>query len=73
MMNKFSFHGLIGVSLILVLALLAIVLVFEILMFISVIRNKNISDNVKLFWIIGMILIHPFVAIAYFFTDYKKA
>lgn len=48
------------------------VLAFEITMFISAIRNQAITDNVKAMWIIGMLLVHPFAAIAYYFTDYKK-
>jgi hypothetical protein len=48
------------------------VLVFEIKMFISVLRNEYITENVKIAWIIGMVLVHPFVAGAYYVTDYTK-
>jgi hypothetical protein len=34
--------------------------------------NKEITDKAKTWWIIGMLIIHPFVAIAYFFTDHRK-
>lgn len=56
-----------------VIFLLALVFAFEIWMFVSVILNKNITGNARALWILGMILIHPIVAIVYYFTDYKKA
>ncbi|MDB5185097.1 MAG: hypothetical protein JWN38_905 [Candidatus Saccharibacteria bacterium] len=49
-----------------------VLLVFEIAMIVSAIRNQAITYNAKLLWILGMLLLHPFVAIAYYFTDYKK-
>lgn len=48
-----------------VLALL--VLAFEIWMFFDCVLNKKLSDKAKVWWIIGMLLLHPFVAIAYYF------
>jgi hypothetical protein len=56
----------------LLILLLIAVLIFEIYMFFHVIRNKFIATNRKLLWLIGMLLLHPFIAIAYYFTDYKK-
>jgi hypothetical protein len=50
----------------------AAVLAFEIMMLVHVIKNKNISSDRRLLWILGMLFIHPVVAIAYFFTDYKN-
>ena len=50
-----------------------VVLVFEIYMLINAIQNTRISQNAKVLWIVGMLLIHPIVVIAYYFTDYKKA
>ena len=41
-------------------------------MIVNAITNKHISDTARVLWVIGMLLIHPFVAIAYYFTDYKK-
>jgi hypothetical protein len=38
-------------------------------MFIDVIRNPRLSDERKLLWAIGMLLVHPFIAIIYYFTD----
>lgn len=64
--------GLAGVSLFFFMLAVLVVLVFEIAMLVSVIRNKHVTDNARIFWVIGMLLIHPFVAIAYYLTDYKK-
>ena len=55
---------------IVVIALL--ILAFEIWMIVDAVINKKISDKAKIWWIIGMFIIHPFVAVAYFFTDHKK-
>jgi hypothetical protein len=60
-----------GLGLIFIIVILAI-FAFEVWMFINVILNKRITDKAKILWVIGMLLIHPFVAIAYYFTDYKK-
>jgi hypothetical protein len=46
--------------------------VFEIWMIVDAAINKEITDKAKAWWIIGMLIIHPFVAIAYFFTDHRK-
>ena len=72
-MNYIAFLGLAPpIGLVVLLVLLAI-LAFEIAMFVHVIRNPHISGNAKALWIIGMLLLHPFVAIVYYFTDYQKA
>jgi hypothetical protein len=72
MVSNFALFRLTGASLALVLVVLFLVLVFEIAMLINAIRNKHITSNAKVLWIVGMFILHPFVAIAYFFTDYKK-
>jgi len=41
-------------------------------MIVDAVINKEIPDKAKAWWIIGMLIIHPFVAIAYFFTDHRK-
>jgi hypothetical protein len=46
------------------------VFIFEIAMFVHAIRSRTISDERKILWLIGMLFIHPLVAIAYCFTDY---
>ena len=72
MIYKFAIFGIFAPIAILALILLLLILIFEIAMFVSVILNTNISGTTKVLWIIGMLLLHPFVAIAYYFTDYKK-
>jgi len=62
--------GASGVAVLLVV--LAAILCFEIWMIVSAIQNKSITDNVRILWVIGMLLIHPIVAIVYYFTDYQK-
>jgi predicted membrane protein len=72
MLDNFAFIGF-GVPGFLIVIIIAIIVIFEIAMFINVIRNNNITSNTRLLWIIGMLIIHPFVAIAYYLTDYKKS
>lgn len=48
------------------------ILVFEVLMFIDVIKNPRLSDNEKILWAAGMLFLHPVVAIAYYFVAYSK-
>jgi hypothetical protein len=48
------------------------VLAFEVWMFVNAIQNRKISDEARILWLIGMVLVHPFIAIAYYFTDYQK-
>ena len=55
-----------------IIIVLVAVLIFEIAMFVHVINNEFITPNTKLMWVFGMILVHPFIAIGYYFTDYKK-
>jgi hypothetical protein len=72
MITSFAFLGLLSpVGMLIALFVLA-VLVFEIVMFVNVIQNPRVSRNAKIFWIVGMLLLHPFVAIAYYFISYKK-
>jgi hypothetical protein len=73
MLNILAFAGIFGVGFtaIIIIVLIA-VLIFEIAMIIDAIKNKHITDNARILWIIGMLIIHPIIAIAYYFTDYKK-
>jgi len=72
MFASLIFFGLsAGASLVVVLCLL-LILAFEIWMIINVLMNRAITPNARVLWLIGMLLIHPFVAIVYYFTDYKK-
>jgi heme/copper-type cytochrome/quinol oxidase subunit 4 len=61
-----------GLPVILIFLIALVLLIFEVYMFVHVIRNKYITPNVRTIWIIGMLIIHPFVAIAYALTDFKK-
>ncbi len=67
-----AFLGFSGILIILPLALIAAMFAFEIVMIISAWQNPYISSNTRLLWVIGMLFVHPLVAIAYYFTDYKK-
>ena len=46
-------------------------LVFEIAMFVDAYKNPKLTANSKLLWMVGMVLVHPFVAIVYWFM-YRK-
>lgn len=54
------------------LCLAALILVFEVWMFFDCVLNKKLADTPKIWWIIGMLLLHPFVAIAYYFVVYRS-
>ncbi len=73
MFGRFATLFDLGTALLVVLFLVVVALfVFEVKMFVSTVLNRNISDARKILWVVGMLLIHPFVAIGYYFTDYKK-
>jgi len=59
-----SFGFLIIVAVLLGVAILA----FEVWMFVDALRNPRLSDSEKLLWCLGMLFIHPFVAIVYYFV-----
>jgi hypothetical protein len=56
---------------VIIIVLLALT-VFEVMMFIDAYQNKNLSRDARLLWLAGMLLIHPLVAIAYYFLEYDK-
>lgn len=56
---------------IIVIILAIPILVFEIAMFVDLIKNKNLTQKQKYIWGASMILLHPFVAIYYYFTARK--
>jgi hypothetical protein len=71
-MSDATNHLVIAGPVAVVVGILAIgILAFEIWMFIDVLRNPRLSAGRKLLWAIGMLLLHPFVAIAYYFTARK--
>jgi uncharacterized membrane protein (DUF485 family) len=47
---------------------LLLILAFEIWMFVDLIQNQSIPSQQKWLWAIGMFLLHPIVAIAYYFV-----
>jgi hypothetical protein len=61
-----------GIWLPIIIVIALLILVFEVWMIVDTALNKKISDKAKAWWIVGMIIIHPFVAIVYFFTDHRK-
>ncbi|GCE45783.1 phospholipase D-like protein [Thermosporothrix hazakensis] len=57
-----------------VIAILSILLVvFWIWMLVDCLKNRGISDTMKLLWVVLMILFSPIASFVYFFTDRKKA
>ena len=73
MNETLAFLGIFGVSALLVGVLIFVILAFEIYMFVHLIRNDSIDSNTKILWALGMLILHPFVAIIYYFTDYQKS
>jgi len=74
-MLNIAFFDVLGLSLLAVLVLLILgggILAFEIWMFVDAWKNKRISDDRRLIWLIAMILLHPIVALLYYFTDHKN-
>jgi hypothetical protein len=61
-----------GVWLPIIIVIAISIFAFEIWMIVDAAINKEITDKAKTWWITGMLIIHPFVAIAYFFTDHRK-
>lgn len=61
--------GAAAMAVLMFFAIIAIaVLVFEVFMFIDAIKNPRLSDTEKILWCAGMILIHPIIAIVYYFV-----
>ncbi|GCE45784.1 phospholipase D-like protein [Thermosporothrix hazakensis] len=50
-----------------------VTLVLFLWMLIHCLRNRGISDTMKLIWVILMLLCSPVAPVVYFFTDRKKA
>lgn len=53
---------------ILAIVIATIIVIFEIWMFIDALKNKKLTDSERPLWLVGMLCIHPFVAIAYYFV-----
>lgn len=61
-----------GVPEVVYLTIVVTILVFDILMLLHVVGNPAITTQAKIWWVIGMMVLHPIVAVIYYFTDYKK-
>ncbi len=48
------------------------VLAFEVLMFLDVLKNPKLNDTEKLIWVVGMFLLHPIIAIVYYFVAHTR-
>ncbi|MCL5113500.1 MAG: hypothetical protein M1554_03430 [Patescibacteria group bacterium] len=71
-MHRLNINWNFGNWLIPIIIVILVILAFEVWMFVDVAINEKISNKAKAWWIIGMFLIHPIVAIFYFFTDHRK-
>ena len=61
-----------GPLLLLIVLLGLLVLAFEVWMFVDVINSKSLTSDERVIWALGMLLLHPFVAIAYYFVKRKS-
>jgi hypothetical protein len=55
-----------------IIVVAVLIFAFEIWMIVDAAVNRQMSDRARVWWIIGMLIIHPVVAIVYFFTDHRK-
>lgn len=58
---------------VIVILLIIALEVFEVWMFIHAIMNERLAPVNRALWAVGMVVIHPFVAIVYYFVEYQKA
>jgi hypothetical protein len=70
MYGRHAWH--LGAWLPIIIVIALFILAFEIWMIVDAAINKKLSDKAKAWWIVGMLIIHPFVGIAYFFTYHRK-
>ncbi len=73
-MYLFGSLSILGGGIVVLLLFIAItlgILLFEIWMFIDLLKNTSIPQERKILWGIFMLLIHPVAAIAYYFTDHR--
>jgi len=56
----------------LVYLLIVVVFVFEVFMFLDAFKNPRLTSTERLVWCAAMLLLHPFVAIIYYFAEYPK-
>jgi type III secretory pathway component EscS len=69
-------HGIEKLSILLLFLLFVAcivgILVFEIKMIVHAIQNETLGSGQKTAWIIGMLLVHPFIACAYYVFIYSR-
>jgi len=56
----------------LIALMLLLVLAFEVWMFVDAVKNPRLTDSQRLLWCLGMLVIHPVVALVYYFIEYQK-
>lgn len=61
-----------GFLFLLIPLVLIAVLVFEVLMFLDVLKNRRLSDTEKVLWVLGMFLLHPVIAIVYYYVAHSR-
>lgn len=61
-----------GIALLLLILGAAAVLAFEVWMFVDAVQNRRLTSEERILWCLGMLFIHPFVAIAYYFIGRHK-
>jgi hypothetical protein len=67
-------HHFSGPSMALICLSLLLILAFEVWMLVDVLAYRKVPTKSRVAWVIGMFLIHPFVALAYILvrSRYKK-
>lgn len=68
-------HGFTHPLYLLVLPLIILgiaLLIFEIMMIVDALQNPCLNDGEKILWVVGMVLIHPFVGIVYYFMAHSR-
>lgn len=64
--------GAASIFIVIFVLILVGILVFEVWMFVDAVRNPRLTDVQRLLWCIGMLLIHPIVALVYYVVEYNK-
>ncbi len=71
--NTPIFVGLLGIFLVLMIIVVAVALfAFWLWMLIDALRNKALTDNEKLVWVLVIVFLHFLGAIIYFFVARSK-
>lgn len=57
----------------LLVSIIVLVFAFEIWMLVECLNDKKLKTYEKVWWVVGMFLVHPFVAIAYFIVSRTRS